>query len=110
MEMSLRLVVVATIALLASTILIFLFTGQVSDFGGFLDSQTNQSQCDLLVERGKLTEALKKGCDQEGAKSACKSLDKTECDGTTTCIWEKPDDKSGDACEGDCGSCTAPDN
>ena len=100
MEMSLRLVVVATIALLASTILIFMFTGQVGDFGGFLDSQSNQSQCDLWLERGTCGKHTECGwergdCIESGGEvESCDGLDEEACRDADKCSWGKADDRT----------------
>ncbi|MFB6213290.1 MAG: hypothetical protein ABEJ07_01885 [Candidatus Nanohaloarchaea archaeon] len=53
MELSVQLILVATVAIITGTIVVFMVQGQSSDIGDFLGSQTDSAQCNLLKSQAR---------------------------------------------------------
>lgn len=87
MDKTIEILVVAMIALLVASILLFLVQDRTTSYSDFLGSQQDGAQCELWKSKGQCDKMSEESCSQD-------LIDECNGEGTTTTSDENGDDDS----------------
>lgn len=89
MEVGLRMVIMGAVMVAAAGIALYLMTGEATGYQDFLGNQSSQSDCDVIVQQGKIEEAQNKGCSISGSDIPesldCSTLESDTCGKASHC-------------------------